>query len=577
MGAVPALLSNPIVYVDALTGRVLAMRNAVWFDRLANVYPQNPINTPDLVEVTLANLPSGSTHLTGDRTLSRNCIDQHETVRVNYMGLDLNVHMCTEVQQAQADGSGDFLFDPEPLDHEDDFAEAQMYYAVELAYDYYQSLGFDLLPDVPIPSTVNFRTPIDMYGTIDMAAIMAAQDPYGELFPFDNAMFMEAGDMLGIMDRDTDSMVFGQGSEGDFAFDGDVVTHEFGHAVVAATCGLGMYSLDEMGLDPSTGALNEAYADTGTFCSTDDPVVGDYAGSWLTGGGIRDVDVDNACPADLTGESHEDSLMFTGAEWDILQALPGDEETVKQAFFNTELTLNPSSDFEEAATALVSEIRTALGDSAADEAQAAVDAHNLQGCVRVVEIEGTASHPNMVHLPAAAMVGATPFVPGPLQFRFRPDGDVQQLTVHFATFADPTSMLFGGESEPLVLFKRGSDPIAFDYGSGEVSGDWDQMKTPETGGVSSYSATFWIDGEGIPEDDYHFMLASAGQSGYVAGGVRVTTSDEPYPTDEDLEPVPEAEESPEPADEVEPVPDALTDPAPDDDDKTRGCGCAIVS
>ncbi len=580
MGAVPALLSNPVVYVDARTGETLMIRNAIWYDRLARVYPQNPVATPDLVTVTLSNLPAGSTHLSGDRTVARNCIDLHATIPVNFMGIPLNVHTCSEVQKAEADASGDFLFDPDPTAPEDDFAEAQMYHGVELAYEHYRALGFDLLDQVPIASTVNFRMPIDVYGVVDLTTIMAATDPNGPLYAFDNAMFMEAGNLFDIIERPEDSMIFGQGTEGDFAFDGDVITHEFGHAVVAATCGLGMYSLDEQGLDASTGALNEAFADTGAFCSTDDPVVGDYAGSWLTGAGIRDVDVDNACPADLTGESHEDSLMYTGAEWDVLAALPGDEAAVKQAFYNAEVSLTPQSDFEEASIALVEEIRTLLGDTAATTAQAALDAHGLSGCERVVELDSSGgSHPKLVHLPAQAMVLVGPFIPGPLQFRYRPGRGFSQLTLFFATFADPTSVLFGGTAEPVVLFKRGAAPISFEYSGGLVTGDWDQMKDAVAGGSSTWTATFWIDGEGIPEDDYHLMIATSGQSGFIAGGIRVTTTDDPYPTDDPVEIADEApDEIPEvdADEEVEPTPDADTDPG-DHGASGSGCGCTLVA
>lgn len=578
MGAVPALMSNPIVYVDAHSGETLLVRNAVWFDRLAHVYTQNPVDTPDLVEVTLTNLPVDSTHLTGDRTIARNCIDQHETIPIEIMGMSLNVHMCTEMQKATADASGDFIYTPDELDPEDDFAEAQMYYSVEAAYAYYQSRGFDLLDEVPIPATVNFRMPVDMYGTIDMSAIMAAQDPYGELYAFDNAMFMEAGDMMGIMDRDTDSMVFGQGTEGDFAFDGDVITHEFGHAVVASTCGLTMYSLDEQGLDASTGALNEAYADTGAFASTEDSTVGDYAGSWLTGGGIRDVDADNTCPGDVTGESHEDSLMFTGAEWDMLEAFTGEEDTVKQAFYNAEITLNATSDFDEASAALVSEIRTALGDTAGDTAQGIVDAHNLQGCQRVITLTTGENHSKMMHLPAQAMVMVGPIVPGPLQFHYNPGRAFQQLTVHFAILSDPTSMLFGGEMEPVVLLKRGADPITFEYTGGMTSGDWDLEQVAVEGAASTWTATFWFEGEGIPDDDYHIVIGSQGSSGFIAAGIHISVTDDPIPSDDPGEPVAEeADETPEPVDEVEPVPDADTDAPDDGNGKDSGCGCSIVS
>jgi hypothetical protein len=577
LGAVPALLSNPVVYIDALDGSTLLVRNAIRFDKLADVYEQNPTATPTLVTVTLSSLPDGSTNLTGPRALARNCPDLHETTHIEFMGIPLDIHTCSEVQQATADTSGDFIYTPEPMSATDDFAEAMMYYAVERAYDHYRGLGFDLLDEVPLPATVNFRTPVNVYAPIDLAAIEAAADPHGTLFAFENAMFVEAGNWFEILTRTEDSIIFGQGTLGDFAYDGDVVTHEFGHAVVAATCGLQSYAFDTYGLDASPGALNEAFADTGAFLDTADSVVGDYAGSWITGAGIRDVDADNACPGSLTGESHEDSLMFTGALWDVLQAFPSDTAAIEQAFFTGEISLNPLSDFDEATAAMIAAIDTALGSAAAATATSLFEAHNTASCDRVQHLDWGYTHPNILHMvPGAMMAGVNdPFVPGPLQFHVEATTDYEQLILTFRAQADQMSMLTGGTIAPTIVFKRGSDPIAFEYpGGAEITGDWTLVRDPEETSTGYYEARLWIDGEGIPADTYHFMIANSADSGLNAYQIRILPTDDPYPRPDEEEPV--AEE----AEETEPTEDASTDPAEEDDDDGgggKGCGCAIVS
>ncbi len=579
-GAVPALLSNPIVYIDAITGETLLVRNGIWTDRLASVYTENPIRTPTPVEVTLPNMPALSTNLTGTRTVARNCLDLHETTTITYLGITLALHTCSEVQKATADGSGDFVFTPDPLAPEDDFAEAQMYYSVERAYDYYNSLGFDLLNEVPIPATVNFRAPIDVYGAVDLAAIMAATDPYGVLYPFDNAMFVEAGNLLDILTRPDDSMVFGQGTEGDFAYDGDVVTHELGHAVVAATCALTGYSYDEQGLDASTGALNEGFADTGAAFMTGDSVVGDYAGSWLTGGGIRDIDADNSCPGDMMGESHYDSLMFTGAEWDAGEALTADLDTLRAAFFAAEITLSPMSDFDEASAALVAAVETSLGTDAATTMANALDAHNVSACQRIVDLAEGIPLSTILVVPAQAMVLVRePLVPGPVQLRFNAARGFQQLNLSFRVQPDPyATFLGGGTPTPAVLFKRGPDPITFGYTGTAVTGDWDQILEPSAMSAGYYEVNFWIDGEGIPAGDYYFMIGSGGQAGLQAYQIRAIGTDVPYPVEEDeAEPVPETPEpEPDAVDEVEPTPDADAD-AGDGGGRDEGCGCTLAS
>lgn len=574
LGAVPELLSNPVVYVDALTGLRLLVVNAVRLDRQANVYLENPVTTPTVQIVTLTNLPDGFTTLTGTRTLARNCPDLHETTHIEFMGFPVDIHTCSEVQQATADTSGDFLYTPDETDPGDLFAEAMMYHAVEKAYEHYRSLGFDLLDEVPIPATVNFRTPINLYAPIDLGTLMGATDPHGPLYPFDNAMFVEAGNWFDFLTRDEDSMVFGQGTSGDFAYDGDVVTHEFGHAVVAATCRLGWYSLDPLGIDTSTGALNEAYADSGAFLDTLDSVVGDYAGSWLTGGGIRDVDCDNACPTDITGESHADSLMFTGALWDLVEAFPGDLAALEQAIFAAEISLGPASDFDEAAVATVSAIRDALGDTAASTAQTIFEARNVDDCVRVVDIEWGYPHATEIHLvQGGGMVAEnSPFVPGPLQFHATAGMDYEQLVLSFRTIPDPMSMFFGGEIQPTILIKHGADPIAFEYSGSTVTGDWDKAVDAGTSDTGFFEVRLWLDGEGIPSGDYHLMFANPMDSGFIATQIRVLPTDDPYPRPDEEEPA--AEE----ADEVEPVPDASEDVVDDGDDgdEDSGCGCRMV-
>ena len=575
LGAVPALLSNPVVYIDALDGTTLLVQNGIRFDKLADVYEENPTVTPTLVTVTLSSLPDGSTNLTGPRTLARNCPDLHETTHIEFMGIPLDIHTCSEVQQATADTSGDFIYTPEPMSAEDDFAEAMMYYAVERAYDHYRGLGFDLLDEVPLPATVNFRTPVNVYAPIDLAAITAATDPYGTLHPFENAMFVSAGNWFDILTRTEDSIIFGQGTRGDFAYDGDVVTHELGHAVVAATCNLQSYSFDTFGLDASPGALNEAFADTGTFLDTADSVVGDYAGSWVTGAGIRDVDTDNACPSALTGESHEDSLMFTGALWDILQAFPSDVAAIEQAFFTAQISLNPLSDFDEATAAVISAIDTALGSTAAATATTHFDAHNTAACERVVHLDWGYTHGSLLHMvPGAMMAGVNdPFVPGPLQFHVEATTYYEQLILTFRAQADQMSMFTGGTIAPTIVFKRGPDPIAFEYSGATVTGDWTFVRDAEETSAGFYEARLWLDGEGIPADEYHFMIASAADSGLNAYQIRVLPTDDPYPRPDDEEPV--AEE----AEETEPSEDASTDVEEegDDDGGGKGCGCAIVN
>jgi hypothetical protein len=115
-----------------------------------------------------------------------------------------------------------------------------------------------------------------------------------------------------------------------------------------------------------------------------------------------------------------------------------------------------------------------------------------------------------------------------------------------------------------------------------VGGDWTEYKRPEEAVGGFWEATFWIPGEGFPEEDYYFMIGNAGEPGFIASGIVFSPSDTPYPADDPVEPVPDdmpdeaPDDVPDEADTVEPSPDADTDPV-DETDGNPACGCTLVS
>src|SRR5262249_47477498 len=128
--------------------------------------------------------------------------------------------------------------------------------------------------------------------------------------PFENATFVPGG--FGLFDFPHNAILLGQGGKIDYAYDGDVVTHEFGHGyadTVAPNLSTGF--IDAHGLDSTPGGLTEGYADLFALAVTDDAKIGEYAGGEQ--GAIRNLDNTARCPEDLTGEMHDDSLIFTGA------------------------------------------------------------------------------------------------------------------------------------------------------------------------------------------------------------------------------------------------------------------------
>jgi len=93
----------------------------------------------------------------------------------------------------------------------------------------------------------------------------------------------------------------------------DVEYHEWGH-------GFHYYSLESGTFD---GSISEGIADTIAFFQTGDHNV---APDFFTDGtAIRDVADNFVYPDDITGEVHQDGLIYGGAVWDLWQIMQADE------------------------------------------------------------------------------------------------------------------------------------------------------------------------------------------------------------------------------------------------------------
>ncbi len=89
----------------------------------------------------------------------------------------------------------------------------------------------------------------------------------------------------------------------------DVNYHEWGH-------GFHYYSLESGDFD---GSISEGIGDVVSALQTLDPEIAPYFGT--NGASIREISADRVYPDDVTGEVHEDGLIFAGAVWDLYGAL----------------------------------------------------------------------------------------------------------------------------------------------------------------------------------------------------------------------------------------------------------------
>jgi len=330
------------VYVDCLDGSIVHFRNLLK-TALGKVYDPNPVVNPTVLTVELPNLVS-TTNLNGSLAVSYACSDS----------------ACNNVvQRAVADSDGNFLYDPVEPSITDAFSEVTAYYHVDKINTWYETqLGYTKICG----------------GTRKVAIVVNMDYP--------NAF---SGDV----DRDgCNDIVIGQDSSPtghDFAYDADVIYHEYTHGVDQDIAGFWGIRADELGYDFSSGALDEGYADYYSVAMTGDPVLGDYALAGYT----RHADNTKTCPNSLQGESHEDGGIWTGTLWDMRGRIGNHESDVLGLAVLNSLTSR--ADFNEAGNALITqanllETQGVLPAGSGNSARDTATARGLLGCRRIVTL-----------------------------------------------------------------------------------------------------------------------------------------------------------------------------------------------
>jgi len=344
------------LYVDALTGDVLHRRpTSATADAL--VYPQSPaISEPEVI--ALGGLYGGD-RLEGEYATPFSC------AHPSPFGQPLDPSSCDAyTRHAQADGAGDYLYEPDPGALDDPMAEVMLYHHLDLMSAWlWERYGLSL--GGPIRAYANFELINAFFGDSD-------------------------GDGVG-------DVSFGQSPDGvDFAYDADVIYHELGHAVVAATAGLGAVGADAYGMDWGPGSLNEGTADALALVLTGDPWMGDYAGTFGDRDQpIRDLDQGQRCPDYLWGEVHRDGEIWGAMTWGLMEALGA--EAAGDLVYGALTTWQWDTSWGEAGASLLAaadDLAAAglLSGGELDAVAAVVEAHGLVDCERLVPLGGEAEH-----------------------------------------------------------------------------------------------------------------------------------------------------------------------------------------
>ena len=463
---VPAGLPfSPRIIVDASTGKVIEARDLTAYAK-ANVFRFNPTKTAN---VELLDLPITPTEaqdkLTSSFVTSMNCIDRKTVKKVNLFGFNADMHVCDLDQLATADASGDFLYTPKDTPgstdaRSDEFSEVSMYFHTATAIRFFQQLqgvpDAQVTVDKPIRVVANLQIPAGI-SSLDLTK---AADPNVALEPFSNAFFSPAGGQLGQLFQQLyglkgGGLWFGQGPQRDYAYDGDVVYHELGHAVVDKTLRLGAWHIDNRGAIDSPGAMNEGLADYFSSAITGDGDVGEYASKDLSAGGavIRSLTNEDKCPRHIVGEVHLDSTLFAGGLWEARTALAADDRPKMDAALYKAMRSNAGNGdlgYDDLTKLFVATLKTDLPTGATAVETAMTKRGVLPSCERILEWQdknikafepGTGGYAS----PGLQMLGLDgDTAPGMIQIHAKMPAGSGKVTV---TFTSRTST--SGGSNPL--------------------------------------------------------------------------------------------------------------------------------
>ncbi|WP_437959978.1 hypothetical protein WME76_10245 [Sorangium sp. So ce119] len=396
--------------VDAHTGRIVH-RRPLAVDARGRVYPISAAVTPRVEDRELTDLDAAD-----PQTLSG---WSGNLKVVNYVDGDLLSGVPLTLEQSVEPNSGeDFLYNPPASadDAHDQFAQVGIYYHLTRMRDYFRSTH-----------------QLDM--TAPSWKLVAVANMLESGRPMDNAFFSPEG--VGAPFNAPNLVAIGQGSYFDFSDDSDVFLHEFTHYISANAVGYneGQFAMNEYGLSPWGGSIDEGLADYFACTVNGDSTLGE-ATLELFGMQRELTDDAKTCPDDLVGEVHEDGEMVGSVAWslrDRFGQVVGDR-LVWSAM--TLLTRNASlDDFARAIQTAAADLVSAGELSAADASavDALIKSRGLDDCDEVLDLSGGNSRRTQMFGIDSLILGS-----GASCAEARAQISLQSL-FHFKSTPDPTA------------------------------------------------------------------------------------------------------------------------------------------
>ncbi|MBI5287552.1 MAG: M36 family metallopeptidase [Chloroflexi bacterium] len=327
-----------LVALDAMTGETISFNNIMAFDS-GEVFHPNPAQSSGFTIPPPSNCdtPPNATALAGERTsvtLQGIAPAQNKLkglyVDLTAPGLPAGYHAAGQANEA----SRVYNYNC----NDDRFEEVMAYYYIDLTQRKIQALGFT-------GSSSVLASPVAVHPHWD-AQCNAFYDP------FSRGVFFMDGDVVNC--------------SSDTGEDGDVIVHEYGHALQdAVTPGWG-FSSNPLAVE-QTGSIGEGWGDFIAGAMFGDPCTGGWALNEVYGGEdcLRTMDNTNVYPADFEAcpdvppsaseEVHCGGLLWGGALWDLVEAFGNDQaarDLVLRLVLDGQFYLSPLATFNDAAASI---------------------------------------------------------------------------------------------------------------------------------------------------------------------------------------------------------------------------------
>jgi MYXO-CTERM domain-containing protein len=458
--------SQKKMWVSAASGRVLLEEEMVRSAGEAQVFAENPRATPNPIDVQIEGLLEAAPDapLAGVRVNAYNCsTEELEELAPWHTEEDVEDGECYPGHRVRGDANADYfvtmpniVLDADNKDPDDLYAELSMYYHAERFFGHMEDLGVSEFPCEISNMLANFHylEPAPVYPDLDFG-------------PLNNAYFTSQCNP-----EKGPTMIFGQGSEADFGFDGDVVYHELGHGIVRVTTaegGLTTWKLRKDGSLRDARALNEAIADYHALMITEDPFMADYVGFYWTAIDkpyIRSAINENTCPANAAGQEHLDSEAFTAGLWATRERVGPKFDTV---FLASLSMLFRDATLEEGVAALldVADEQVADGEWTPEERELlfrAFEARGLVDCPRIITNPDDVLAGTKWYLRQNSQ-GVDPHFPGPVQIQtvVPPGSDNAILSFRIFPRGNSTGQVNETVLDTRVLVRRGAGGIEYEY------------------------------------------------------------------------------------------------------------------